>query len=224
MEKRIMEKRIIIIFLMVPFLLFWHWFEPAAKKNRKGIKIYQEQKYQEALNEFMSARGIRPDSAELKSNTASALYQLGKYEEALEEFSKIEIEKTNLSKAEFFYNLGNSNFRRERLKKALENYKESLIANPDDIDAKKNYELTLKKLEEQKKKDPEDKKKKNQDKNKDKDKDKDKKKEQQQPKEQQKKDPKYQNIKQYLNQNEKEQMKKKKRPVKVGVARKEKDW
>jgi tetratricopeptide (TPR) repeat protein len=222
MEKRLMAKRIVVIFMMVPFLVFWHWFEPAARKNQKGIKIYQDQKYQEALNEFMSARGIRPDSAELKNNTAAALYQLGKYEEALEEFSKIDIEKTNLSKADYYYNIGNSNFRKNQLKKALENYKESIIANPDDIDAKKNYEITLKKMEEQNKKDQEDKKKKPQDK--DQKKDQDKKKEQQQQEEQQKKNPKYDNIKQYLNQNEKEQMKKKKRPVKVGIARKEKDW
>jgi tetratricopeptide (TPR) repeat protein len=224
MEKRMMRKRLIIILLLAPFLVFWHWFEPAARKNREGIKIYQEQKYQEALNEFMTARGIRPDSPELKNNTAAALYQLGKYEKALEEFSKIEIEKTTLSKSDFSYNLGNSFFRLNRLDKALKNYKDSLIANPDDIDAKKNYEITLKKLEEQKKKDQEDKKKKNQDKDKDKDKNKDKKKEKQPPKEQKKKDPKYENIKQYLNQNEKKQMGQKKRPVPVGIARKEKDW
>ena len=40
---------------LVPFLLFWHWFEPAAKKNRDGIKAFQEKKYQEALEQFLSA-------------------------------------------------------------------------------------------------------------------------------------------------------------------------
>ncbi|MCP5105275.1 MAG: hypothetical protein GY950_17940, partial [bacterium] len=144
-----MEKKLIIIILLVPVMMFWHWFEPAAKKNRKGIKAYQDQKYQEALNEFLSAKGIKPDSEELKSNTASALYRMKKYKEALEEFSNIDPEKTNLAHADFFYNVGNSFFRLNQFDKALENYKKSLIADYQDIDTKKNYEITLKKLEEQ---------------------------------------------------------------------------
>ena len=216
-----MEKRLIFIILLIPLLVSWHWFEPAAKKNQKGVKAYQAQKYEEALKEFLSAKGIRPDSAELKSNTASALFRMKKYKEALEEFSKIDPEKTILSKADFYYNLGNSFFRLNQFEKALENYKKSMIADSEDIDVKKNYELTLKKLQEQKKKDQQDKKPKK-DKNKKKDKKKDKQKQQQQPQQQQKKEQKHKNIMQYLNQNEKKQLKKKKRQI--GIVRKEKDW
>lgn len=217
-----MEKRLIFIILLVPFLVFWHWFEPSAKRNQKGIKAFQAQKYEEALTEFLSAKGIRPDSAELKSNTASALYQMKKYNEALEEFSKIDPEKAALSKANFHYNLGNSFFRVNQFEKALENYKKSMIANSEDIDVKKNYELTLKKMQEQKKKDQQNKKKKK-DKEKKKEKKKDKQKQQQQQQQQkQKKEQKHKNIMQYLNQNEKKQLKKKKRQI--GIVRKEKDW
>ncbi len=218
-----MEKRLIFITLLIPLLVFWHWFEPAAKRNQKGIKAYQAQKFEEALGEFLSAKGIRPDSAELKSNTASALYQMKKYKEALEEFSTIDPEKTTLSKADFYYNVGNSFFRLNQFEKALENYKKSMIANSEDIDVKKNYELTLKKLKEQKKKDQQNKKQKK-DKNKKKDKKEDKQKQQQQQQQQQKqeKEQKYKNIMQYLNQNEKKQLKKKKRQI--GIVRKEKDW
>jgi Ca-activated chloride channel family protein len=216
-----MEKRLIFIILLVPFLVSWHWFEPAAKKNQKGIKAYQAQKYEEALTEFLSAKGIRPDSAKLKSNTASALYQMKKYKEALEEFSKIDPEKITLSKADFYYNLGNSFFRLNQFEKALESYKKSMIVNSEDIDAKKNYELTLKKMQEQKKKDQQNKKQKK-DKEKKKDKKKDKQKQQQQQQQKQKKEQKHKNIMQYLNQNEKKQLKKKKRQI--GIVRKEKDW
>lgn len=208
-----MEKKVVLL-LMVPFLLFWHWFEPAAKKNQNGIKAYEEKKYETALREFLSAKGIKPDLAELKSNTASALYQLKKYKEALEEFSKINPEKSNLSKADFLYNLGNSFYRLNQYDKALESYKNSLIARPDDLDTKKNYELTLKKIKDQKDKKKQDQKKNKDEKNKDKQKD-------EQNKTQQKKDQ-HKNLMQYLNQNEKKQMQKKKR--KLGIARKEKDW
>jgi len=221
-----MERKVIIIF-MLPFLLFWHWFEPTAKKNLEGIKAYQEGKYAEALEKFLNAKGINTDLAALKNNTASALYQMKKYQEAMEEFSKIDPEKAKIPKAEFYYNLGNSFFRMNQFDKAVDSYKKSLIENSDDMDAKKNFELALKKLQEQKDKEKQDKK---QDKDQKKEKEKqkqDKEKQQQQPQQQQEKEKQHQNIMQYLNQNEKEQMKKKqmeKIKRKVAIVRKEKDW
>lgn len=203
-----MEKKIILL-LVIPFLLFWHWFEPAAKKNQQGITAYREKNYEQALQAFLSAKGVKPDLAQLKNNTASTLYQLKKYKTALEEFSKIDPERSGISKSEFLYNLGNAFFRLNQYDKALESYKNSLILNPEDINAKKNYELALKKLEEQKNKQNQ-----NQKKNPEKEK-----KDQQ---EKNKKKNQHQNLMQYLNQNEKKQMKKKQR--KLTVVKKEKDW
>jgi Ca-activated chloride channel family protein len=215
-----MERKIIII-LMLPFLLAWHWFEPAAKKNSEGIKAYQEGKYEEALERFLNAKGINADLAALKNNTASALYRMKKYKEALEEFSQIDPGKAGVPGSEFYYNLGNSFYRLDRFDKAVESYKRSLIENSEDMDAKKNYELALKKLQQQKQDKKEDK-----DKDKDKDKEKEKqqqdKEQQQQPQQQQEKEKKHQDIMQYLNQNEKKQMEQKKR--RIAVVRKEKDW
>jgi tetratricopeptide (TPR) repeat protein len=212
-----MERKVIII-LILPFLLSWHWFEPAAKKNREGMKAYQEGKYKEALERFLNAKGINADLAELKNNTASALYRMEKYKEALEEFSQIDPEKASIPKAEFYYNLGNSFYRMNQFDKAAASYKKSLIENSVDMDAKRNFELALKKLQQQKQEQKQDKKQ-------DKDQKKEKEKEKQQqppPPQQQNKEKKHQNIMQYLNQNEKKQMEKKKR--KIAIVRKEKDW
>jgi Ca-activated chloride channel family protein len=214
-----MEKRLVIL-LMLPFLLFWHWFEPAAKKNHEGIQAYRAQKYDEALQHFLSARGVKPDMAELKNNTASALYQMKKYQEALKEFSTIDPKKVKIPEGDFYYNLGNSFFRVNDLQKALENYKKALKIKPGDMAAKKNYELTLKKLKDQEDKEKE-KKQQKQDQDKKDQKDKEKQK-QPPPEQQQQKEKKYENIMQYLNQNEKKQMENKKR--KIAIVRKEKDW
>ena len=146
-----MEKKLSIIALM-PFLLFWHWFEPVAKKNDRGIKAYEKKEFNKALDYFLSAKGINPGSDSLKNNTALALYNLKKYEQALKEFSKINVKKSGLNSAGTYYNLGNSFFRMNKLKKALESYKKSLLLNPNDLNAKKNYELTKKKLKERKNK------------------------------------------------------------------------
>ncbi len=203
-----MEKRILILLLMVPIFLSWHWYEPAARKNQAGIRAYQEEKYEEALKQFLSAKGIKPDLAALKNNTAASLYQMKKYQEALEEFSKIDLEKAEIRASDFHYNLGNSFFRLNQFDKALASYRKALLDQPDDIQAKKNFEITLRKIQEQQQKDQ------NQDQNQDKDQ------EEQNQKEDRRQ--KHQNVLQYLDQKEQKQMKDKER--KIGVARKEKDW
>ena len=198
--------------MLIPFLLFWHWFDPAAKKNQNGIEAYKEKKYEKALQDFLSAKGVNPDLGVLKSNTAATLYQLKKYKQAWEEFSKIDFEKSGISRAHFLYNLGNTYFRLKQYNKALESYKNSLLVNPDDLDAKKNYELTLKKLKDKKEQNKQKRSTKKNKENKDR---------QDQQLRKNKKNQ-HKQLMQYLNQNEKKQMKKKKR--KIAVAKKEKDW
>jgi Ca-activated chloride channel homolog len=205
-----MAKKTVLIFL-VPLLLGWHWFEPAARKNQQGIQAYQDGKFAQALQDFLSAKGIKPDSPELKNNTASALYELKKYKEAVDEFSRLDPGRLRIGKADFYYNLGNSYYRLGQFPQALENYKKSLLQNPDDIDGKKNFELTLKKIQEQKQKQDQDQKQQPQDQ-----------KNRQQEQEQQQQKQKYSAMMQFLNQNEKQQMEKKKR--KITTAKNEKDW
>ena len=127
----------------------WHWFEPAARRNQKGIEAYQQGKYAAALEQFLSAKGLKPASQELLNNTAAALYQLKKYQEAVDEFSRVDPAKLGSGAADLHYNLGNAYFRLGQFPQALESYKRCLLKNPDDVQAKKNFELTLKKIREQ---------------------------------------------------------------------------
>lgn len=179
----------------------WHWFEPAARRNRKGIEAYRKGDYAAALEQFLSAKGLKNGAPQLRNNTAAALYELKKYREALAELSGIDAAKLGPARAALHYNRGNIHYRLEQYPQALESYKQCLKIDPDDIQAKKNFELTLKKIREQ----------------------------QQQPQQQpderagdEKQQQKYEAMMQFLNQNEKQQMEKRKR--KASAARNEKDW
>jgi len=207
-----MAKKAFLI-LLAPALIGWHWFEPAARKNQKGIQAYEEGRYAEALQDFLSAKGVKPDSPELKNNTASALYGLKKYKEALDEFSRLDPGRLRLGKSDFYYNLGNSYYRLGQFPQALENYKKSLRQNPDDVDGKKNFELTLKKIEEQQQK---------QEQNQQQQRPQDQKNQQRQEQQQQQTKQKYNAMMQFLNQNEKQQLEKNKR--KTSANKNEKDW
>jgi len=197
-----MAKKLISL-LLFPLLLGWHWFEPAARKNQKGIEAYRQGKFTDALGHFLSAKGLKAEAPQLKNNTAAALYELKKFQEALDEFSRIEPARLGTAAAGLHYDLGNTYFRLGQFPKALESYKQSLLLDPDDLQAKKNFELTLKKIQEQQQQQ-----------------------EQDQPRDQQaeaeRQKQKYSAMMQFLNQNEKKQMEKKKR--KVAPVKNEKDW
>lgn len=196
-----MAKRLIPL-LLLPLLLGWHWFEPAARMNQKGIEAYRRGNFAAALERFLSARGLKGGAEALRNNTAAALYGLEKFQEAADEFSRVDPAKLGAAAGDLHYNLGNAWFRLGQFPKALESYKRCLLLNPDDVQAKKNFELTLKKIREQ----------------------------QQQPQDPQpdgqaeaeRQKQKYSAMMQFLNQNEKKQMEKKKR--KVSSAQNEKDW
>lgn len=180
----------------------WHWFEPAARRNQKGIEAFRRGDFAAALEQFLSAKGLKPQEPRLRNNTAEALYQLKKYKEALDELASIDATRLGPARAAFHYNLGNVQYRLGQYPQALESYKSSLKLDPDDVAAKKNYELTLKKIQEQQQ-------------------------QQQQPQPQQQdqaeqQKQKYEAMMQFLNQNEKEQQQKRKH--KAEPARNEKDW
>lgn len=198
-----MAKRLIPLLLAFGLLTGWHWFEPAARRNQKGIEAYRQRKFAAALEQFLSAKGLKAEAPQLKNNTAAALYALKKYQEALDEFSSIDPAKLGTLAPAFHYNLGNAYYRLGQYPQALESFKRGLLLDPDDVQAKKNYELTLKKIREQ---------------------------QQPQQQEQQQDDQaaaekqrqKYEAMMQFLNQNEKQQMEKKKR--RISAAKNEKDW
>lgn len=206
MAKRLIPLLMILLLLALSSgtLWGWHWFEPAARKNQKGIEAYRQGKFAAALEQFLSAKGLKAEAPQLKNNTAATLYQLKKYQEAVDEFSRIDPAKLGADRADFHYDLGNAYYRLGQFPKALESYKRCLLLHPDDVDAKKNFELTLKKIQEQQQE------KQNQDPQQD----------QQADAERQKQ--KYSAVMQFLNQNEKQQMEKKKR--KIAPAKNEKDW
>ena len=57
--------------------------------------------------------------------------------------------RTADERADAYYNLGNSQFIQQKLQEALKSYRQSLVLRPDDMEAKYNYALTKKLLEQQ---------------------------------------------------------------------------
>ena len=67
--------------------------------------------------------------------------------EALLQAAAADSLQTAQNRAEAYYNLGNAQFVQQKLQDALQSYRRSLVLNPDDMEAKYNYALTKKLLE-----------------------------------------------------------------------------
>lgn len=204
-----MPRRRFLIFA-IPCLLFWHWFDPVARQNDRGIRLLEQNTPAAALTEFLAARGRRPDEPSLQLNTALAMYRLGKFAQARAEWEATQKSARPPRPAEVAYNLGNALYRLEEYEQALAQYRQSLLRDPSDRQAKKNYEWTQKKIRERQEKERQQKQE-----------------EEQQPQEQKQQPPpppqkKYDPIMQYLDQNERQQLEKKKQGgLPMGL---EKDW
>ncbi len=226
------------------FLLFaLTLFDSPGYINKKGNKLYRQDKYEKALEQYKKAQVKDPKLMILDYNIGCSQYKMGEYKEALQSFTRIisSLEDKEL-KDKSIYNIGNTLFKSGDLESAIEMYKQSLRINPNDMNAKISLEFTQKKLEERKKqkqenKDKKDKKdqkqknKQNQDKDNQKQKDK-KEQDKKQKKEQQEKEKQEQkfskesakNLLEALQQDEKASKKKSTEKGKVGKIGVVKDW
>jgi Ca-activated chloride channel family protein len=160
-------KPIRIVWLL-PFLFGFELFQSPNKSVEAGNTQLKGGKPEQALADYDKAVAALPAEPGVHFDRGAALYALSRHDEAVQEFLRATEAKTTPLKAAAFYNLGNSFFKTEKYADAIAAYRRSLALDPNDIRAKWNLELALKKKkdEDQKKKDQQS----QDDKNKDKDK------------------------------------------------------
>ena len=152
-----------------------HAWNPFLKENgkvKKGNKLVEKGKPEEAVKKYDAALADLSDNASVHYNKGVALLKAAEKNEASKDaglqgaaqsfMSAIDLageEETGL-KADAFYNLGNTYFRGERWQEAAEAYRQSLKLKPGNPEAAHNLSLALKKIEEEKRKKEEEEKKK----------------------------------------------------------------
>jgi Ca-activated chloride channel family protein len=114
---------VIFLAVAVVFSTGWSWKDLFRNKADKAFKLYTEGKYKEALDLYSEEAIENPDSPEISYNMGNMLYRNERYDDALPSYS------------------GMSSGDKDKLKEALETYKEAIKMAPDDLDAKYNYEF-----------------------------------------------------------------------------------
>ena len=125
--------------------------DEAASRNNEGNRLYLKQQYDEALKRYTEAQASRPGAPEMHYNIGNVLYRKGEMDKAAEEYLRAQAAPDKRLSQAALYNRGNALMSRGRLQDAVNAYVQALRVRPDDQDAKRNLELALRLMEEQKK-------------------------------------------------------------------------
>ena len=131
-----------------------------------GINAYQQGKFEDAYKEFQGTLKSHPQSRaedELQFDSGTAAYKLKDYNKALESFSQALLTPDTGLQTKGHYNLGNTLYQRGEMQKgddkklsdwtnALDHYEQTLKLDPQNKEAKDNYEYVKKKIDELKNK------------------------------------------------------------------------
>lgn len=122
----------------------------AVNDARKANEAFRSGDYETAVNLYKSAISQNPDDPRLYYNLGNALSRLGmadEAKEAYEQFKNLSDDPVQQSFAD--YNAGTMLSESEQYEEAMEYLRNSLMKNPDDDDARYNYEMAMRKLHQQ---------------------------------------------------------------------------
>lgn len=120
------------------------------KDVRRGNRDFKKESWREAEIDYRKALVKDSLSVAANYNLANTLYREGDFEQARKVMETVkDVAPASASAADYFYNLGDAAIACEDWQTAVDAFKESLLRNPGDLDAKENYIYAKKKLEDQ---------------------------------------------------------------------------
>ena len=110
------------------------------KEVRAGNRQFKKGHWQNAEIEYRKALVKDTSSFAANYNLAGALYREGNYDEAGKSMERLkDVAPMSANSADYYYNLGNIAVQKKDWKSAVDAYRQSLLRNPGDMDAKENY-------------------------------------------------------------------------------------
>jgi len=142
------------------FLITVFWVCSGVSGNyrsdiKDANKDFENGDYEQSLKKYMDIDVEHPGNPLVEYNIGSALYKQERYDEAIEHFEKAILDSGQELKAKANYNIGNSLYKQgvqsesagkldesiEKMKNAVEYYKQALHNNSSDEDVKYNIEF-----------------------------------------------------------------------------------
>ena len=146
--------------------LFMMFLSSSVFATAPGLDAYRSGKFEDAYGQFQQTLKTHPESRaedKLQFDSGAAAYKLKDYSKAMESFSQALLSRDIGLQSKGHYNLGNTLYQRGEAQKsddkklsdwtnALDHYEQTLKLDPQNKEAKDNYDYVKKKIEELKNK------------------------------------------------------------------------
>lgn len=140
----------ILVTVVLSFSAVQAYAQTDKKDVRRGNRDFRKEEYREAEIDYRKALVKDSLSVAANYNLANTLYRQGDYAQAMQTLSKNkEAAALDPSSADYFFNLGDAAIQQKDWQTAVDAFAQSLIRNPDDIDAKENFIYAKKMLQNQ---------------------------------------------------------------------------
>lgn len=124
--------------------------------KKEAQKAYNAGDYTTAIEKYrMLKDSMKVAEDEVTLNLANAYFQKNDTTAALTEYQQISSSTNNAIRSKSNQQIGVLNNRQGKFEEALANFKQAIKADPNNMDARYNYEMLKKKLEEKKKREEE---------------------------------------------------------------------
>ncbi len=124
--------------------------QPDRSDVRKGNRDFRKEDWKEAEIDYRKALVKDSTSLAANYNLANTLYKMGDYGQAAKGYSALkDVAPASDIASDWYYNTGNASAQTKDWQAAVEAYRQSLLLNPGDMDAKENYIYAKKMLQNQ---------------------------------------------------------------------------
>lgn len=136
--------RKIIEYIILAFALLLASISAAAQTDRRevrsGNRQFRKENFTRAEIDYRKALVKDSSSFAASYDLANSLYRQNNFEEAGKTLEKVkDSAPMNPNSSDYYYNLGNVACQKKDWQAAVDAYKQSLLRNPADVDAKENY-------------------------------------------------------------------------------------
>lgn len=114
--------------------------QPDRKDVRRGNRDFKKEDWKAAEIDYRKALVKDSSSVAANYNLGNTLYRMGDMEQARKSYDALkEVAPSSPAASDLYYNMGNAASQAKDWQAAVDAYKESLLRNPGDMDAKENY-------------------------------------------------------------------------------------
>jgi len=112
-----------------------------------ALQAYRDGEFDKAIQLYSNMLADKSDDTDLKYNLGSSFYKKGTFNAAKSGFEDALDYEDNYAKSRAYYNLGNTYFKLNKAEESLAAFKNAMKLDPEDEDAKFNYEFVKSLLE-----------------------------------------------------------------------------